>query len=766
MDREPNPMLSATGLVKDVTSGIVVFLVALPLCLGIALASGAELISGIISGIIGGVIIGFLSGSHTSVSGPAAGLTAIVATQIGQLGSYEAFLLAVCVGGVIQIAMGLAKFGFIAAFFPSSVIKGLLAAIGIIILIKQIPYVLGLTWATTEGFGHFQIFRDLVNQLSGDFTASALMIGVGSVAVLELWSRYKPLKNSIVPAPLVVVLASVAAAIFFKRLGGGWEIPAHQLVDVPVANNLSELGNWFRWPDYSQILNPAIYIAGFTIAVVASLETLLNLEAVDNLDPKQRSSPASRELFAQGVGNLTAGLIGGLPVTSVIVRGSVNINAGAQTKRSAIIHGVLLAAMVALLPAYLNLIPLSCLAAILVVTGLKLASPKLFKQLWSEGRYQFGPFIITVIAIVVTDLLIGILIGLATSLAFILYSNYQRPIRTIIENHLGGKVHHIELANQVSFLNRAALDKAFRAVPRDGHLLIDASNTAYLDPDILELIREFRQKTAPAFNVQVSLKGFRDRYRMQDEIRFVDYSTRELQQAVTPEQVLQLLREGNERFRTQRTLPRDTGRQVSATAQKQFPMAVVMSCMDSRTPTELIFDLGLGDVLNICVAGNVMVGPRVLASVEYGCGVEGAKLVVAMAHTGSPIIRAAVEIACLGRSRADQDFGEHFVHIVEEISHSITPEQRRRYEALTSHEQDEMADQVLRKHILRSLELIRSKSRTVEALVSQGKIGMIAAVYDVKKGWIEFLKDSAVGMDRNAIPPTPTDIPVDIEKVV
>jgi carbonic anhydrase/SulP family sulfate permease len=354
---------------------------------------------------------------------------------------------------------------------------------------------------------------------------------------------------------------------------------------------------------------------------------LLSLEAIDKIDPQQRTSPPSRELLAQGIGNVAAGLIGGLPLTSVIVRSSVNINAGGKTKFAAVVHGILLLVSVALLPAWLNAIPLSCLAAILLVTGVKLISPALVKQMWSEGRYQFIPFAATIVAIVLTDLLIGILIGLAVSIGFILNSNMRRPMRRFVEKHLGGDVLHIELANQVSFLNRAALANVLDGVPRGGDVLLNAKNTHYIDPDVLDLIRDFKEQRGPARGVEVSLLGFRRKYELDDQIQYADYSTLELQHALTPQQVLQILKDGHERFRTGRRLTRDLARQVNATANGQHPLAVVLSCIDSRTPAELIFDLGVGDIFSVRIAGNI-ISRKVLASVEYGCAVAGAKLIL------------------------------------------------------------------------------------------------------------------------------------------
>ena len=444
---------------RDLTAGLVVFLVALPLCLGIALASGAPLFSGLLAGIIGGIIVGLLSGSHSSVAGPAAGLTAVVAAQIASLGSFDAFLLAVVFAGVIQIGLGVARAGFVAAFFPSSVIKGLLAAIGIILILKQIPHVVGHD-PDPEGdlsFGqpdHENTFTELYATLA-DIQPGAAIIGLLSVFLLVGWDRVKWLKKSAVPSPLVVVLLGTGLAVLFRNLGGLWVVEPTHLVQVPVANSASEFFQFLRLPDFSQWKNPAIYLAAFTLAAVASLETLLNLEAVDKIDPHQRNSPASRELIAQGVGNVASGLVGGLPITSVIVRSSVNINAGAESKLSAITHGVLLLVSVAFLATWLNYIPLSCLAAILLVTGIKLASPSLVRQMWAGGKSQIIPFAATVVFIVFTDLLIGVLLGLATSTAFILWSNARRAIRVVVEKHLGGQCHPRRAGESGEFLQQS-----------------------------------------------------------------------------------------------------------------------------------------------------------------------------------------------------------------------------------------------------------------------------------------------------------------------
>ncbi len=373
---------SRQTLVSDLSAGLVVFLVALPLCLGVALASNAPLFSGVVSGIVGGILVGAISKSQTSVSGPAAGLTAVVAAQIAALGSFEAFLLAVLMAGVLQIVLGVIRMGAIADFVPSSVIKGLLAAIGLILILKQIPHLVGhdanpLGMMSFEELDHENTFSELVHFFRFIHPGAAV-IGAVSILILLAWDKVRWLKQSLVPAPLIVVLTGVGSCLLMARLGGRWAVGTTHLVQVPVADSLASFFGFLQWPDFSAVTNPQVFTAAVTIAMVASLESLLNLEAVDKLDPQKRISPPNRELIAQGVGNLVAGLIGGLPVTSVIVRSSVNINAGGKTKWATIVHGLLLLLCVALLPAWLNQIPLSCLAAVLIMTGLKLASPEDF----------------------------------------------------------------------------------------------------------------------------------------------------------------------------------------------------------------------------------------------------------------------------------------------------------------------------------------------------------------------------------------------------
>ena len=735
-------LFSASNVPRDLIAGLVVFLVALPLCLGVALACNAPLFSGLLAGIVGGILVGLLSQSQTSVSGPAAGLTAVVAAQIVALGSFQAFLLAVVVAGLIQIVLGLARVGFIAAFFPSSIIKGLLAAIGVILILKQIPHVLGHD-TDPEGDMAFQqpdhqnTFSEF-GALFSDLHLGAATIGLLSIVLLVLWDRCRPLKKSAIPAPLVVVALGIGLSLIFQQLGGRWVIESSHLVQVPVADSLSGFFGFLQWPDFSQWSNPAIYTAGVTIALVASLETLLNLEAVDRLDPQQRTSPPSRELLAQGIGNLVVGLIGGIPVTSVIIRSSVNISAGGRTKLATIIHGVLMLVCVMFLPVWLNLIPLSCLAAILLVTGIKLASPELVRQMWSEGRYQFIPFAVTVVSIVLTDLLIGLLIGMAISISFILHSNLRRPLRRIVEKHLGGDVIHLELANQVSFLNRAVLDKALNEVPRGGHVLLDARQTVYIDPDVLSLIHDFKDRTGPARSVKVSLLGFGRKYQLDDEIQYVDYSSRTLQDRLTPEQVLRIFKDGNERFRTGQRLTRDLGHQINATSEAQYPLAVVLSCIDSRTPTEMIFDLGLGDIFSVRIAGNIT-SEKVLGSLEYSCAVAGAKLILVMGHTQCGAVTAAVNFACSPQTASEATGCQHLDRVVQEIQKSIDIETCERVSHLPADEKQSYIDMVARRNVLSSIQLIIQQSDTLSRLIREGRIAIVGGMYNIATGEIEFL---------------------------
>ena len=739
----PFSLLKPSNLAKDLPAGLVVFLVALPLCLGISLASNAPLAAGIIAGIIGGLVVGALSGSSTSVTGPAAGLTAVVASQIAELGSFQIFLVAVIVAGVLQIVFGLLKGGFLASFFPSSVVKGLLAAIGIIIILKQLPHLVGYD-ADPVGDTDFcqtdqkNTFTELPAAFRM-FLPGATMIGLLSLGLLVVWGKVSWLQKSPVPGPLAAVLFGTAANLLLIQIGHPWAIVPTHLVQVPVAEGVSGFMQLFAFPDFSALARPAVYGAAVTIAVIASLETLLTIEAVDKIDPQQRKSPANRELLAQGAGNIVSGFLGGLPMTSVIVRSGANLNAGAQTKISAIFHGVLLLGCVAFLPQWLNQIPLCALAAILIVTGYKLASPKIIGQMWKEGKYQFLPFAITIVSIVFTNLLTGILIGLGISLLFILYSNFRRPIHQVLEKHLSGNVMRIELPPQVSFLNRAAIQKSLYEIPAGGSILIDARNADYIDPDILDLLTDFKNVTAKAHGVDFKTVGLKEKYsRFDEQVPFADYSSRELQNSIKPAEVLDLLKAGHQRFLDGRPLVRDLRRQAGATAAGQFPIAAVLGCIDSRAPVEHIFDLGLGEALVARIAGNVA-RDKMIGSLEFACGVAGAKLLMVLGHTSCGAVKASVELKVAGKTAVDATGCDHLDELVGIIQGSIDPTRVKEFSSMSEEQKKVFVDEVARMNVINTMGYIREKSRILEKLIRDNKVMMVGAVYDVHTGKVNFL---------------------------
>ena len=496
---------------EDFRSGLLVFLVALPLCLGIAEAAESPLISGLLSGIVGGLVVGILSGSRTSVSGPAAGMIVIVTSQIEALGgSFEAFLVAVVLSGVIQLIFGAIRAGTLTNYFPISILKGLLAAIGVLLILKMAPRLIGhvgtLSLSDFSSLPQIQAFVD-------GLKPTAAIIGLGSLVFLLVWDRIPRLKSSLVPAPLLVVIIGAVITLILQNTGidenSRWSIPENHLVKVPVAE-MSNLQLLLTFPDWSVLTNPNVYVAAMVIAVVSSLNTLINLKSIENIDPDGRVSPKNRELFAQGAGNIVTGLIGGLPVTSVIIRSSVNLNMGVKTRMSTVLHGILLVVCVLAIPGLLNAIPLSSLAAFLIVTGFKLASATLIRQMWSGGINQFLPFIITVAGIVFIDLLSGLLIGMGVGLGFVLKGAIQTPYKLQPEEGAGSNTFRLRLSHQVTFLNQAKLNKTLDELPSGSHVILDATATHHLDPCIETLLIGFMTTTVPEHDLKVSLRGFTD----------------------------------------------------------------------------------------------------------------------------------------------------------------------------------------------------------------------------------------------------------------
>ncbi len=514
-----------SNLKNDLPASLVVFLVATPLCLGIALASGAPLFSGIIAGIVGGIVVGLASGSPLGVSGPAAGLAVIVLNAITTLGAWETFLLAVVLAGVIQIALGFLRAGVIAYYFPSSVIKGMLSGIGLIIILKQIPHALGYD-KVPEGILKFNqpdaenTFSELGNMLSY-VQPGAILVTLLALAILILWER--PFMKRIklfhwIQGPLVAVAAGIVLNLMFVAFAPALAIDVKHLVQLPVVESWGSFLGLFTLPDFSQLGNIAVYTTAITIAVVASIETLLCVEATDKMDPLKRITPTNRELKAQGLGNVVSGLLGGLPLTQVIIRSSANIQSGGRTKASAVFHGVFLLVAALAIPLVLNLIPLACLAAILFVVGIKLAKPVLFATMYRQGWYQFVPFIVTVLGIIFTDLLVGIGLGMAVAIFFILLNNYRNPYFIANEPHKPGDLIQIKLSEDVSFLNRASIMRTLDEIPPNMKVEIDASRSASIDFDVYELIKDYEEK-ARMNGVDLTLKGFSSLKQENDSIR-------------------------------------------------------------------------------------------------------------------------------------------------------------------------------------------------------------------------------------------------------
>lgn len=501
------------NLSYDIPAGLVVFLVALPLCLGIALASGAPLISGIISGIVGGIVVAWLSGSELSVSGPAAGLTVIVASAITSTGSYQNFLTAVILAGVLQLIFSAVRAGIIGDYVPSSVIRGMLAAIGLVIILKQIPHALGRDtdyegdFSFLEPNGHTNSLTEILRSVASA-NPEAVIITILSLAILILWERPIVQKFSffnIVPAPLIVVVLGIVLNESFRVVFTDFYLRAEDghLVQLPILQSFSNIASQLHFPNFSALLDARIYTAALTLAIVASLETLLSLEAVDKLDPFRRISDPNKELRAQGIGNIVAGALGGLPMTSVIVRSSANVYAGGRTRTAAIVHGILLVVSIVFLGGVLNLIPLASLASILLIVGYKLTPPKLYKQMYQAGREQFFPFIITVMAIVFTDLLTGIAIGMCFGMFFVIRSNHQFAVTLVnIDNY-----YLLRFTKDMTFINKNELKVKLKRVPNGAQLLIDGSKSRFIDTDVYDTIAEFAE-SAKFKNISIEYKSF------------------------------------------------------------------------------------------------------------------------------------------------------------------------------------------------------------------------------------------------------------------
>lgn len=714
----------------DFVAAIVVFLVAIPLCLGIALASGAPLFSGILSGVIGGVVVGFLSGSHVSVSGPAAGMAAVVVAAITHLGDFNTFLVALLLAGLLQVIIGSLRAGFVADYVPSNVVQGLLCAIGILLIIKQLPLAFTLSADFNELKTHLletteEITLSPILALYHHLNTGAILITVLSVSTLIYFDLTKNKILKEIPAPIIVVILGVLLNELFLWTDSSLVQNSPQLVNIPQTDDIHELFSKLEYPNWSALSNPKVYLYAFIIGIVASLETLLNFKAGERLDKKRRHPSSNRELLAQGVGNMTAGLIGGIPITSVIVRTSINIQAGSASKLSTILHGIFIFFAVMLIPGTLNKIPLSSLAAILIYTGYKLNKPSIYRTIYAQGSDRFIPFISTVIGIIVFNLLTGILIGLAVSLFYILKSNSQARINILKEIHPTGEVNRLVLPQQVTFLNKAALIAELDSIPKESHLIIDARYTQYIDKEISEFLKEFKEEQAPNKKIAINFIGFKEHYKIHNYIEFINVTTYDVQSNLSPAQVLNILYEGNQRFLNDNLIHRSNQQNIKLTAKGQHPIAIVLGCIDSRVPVETIFDVSFGDVFCVRVAGNV-VNNDILASVEYACHVVGVKLIIILGHTRC----GAILSACDGVETG------HITELLDKIKPAINAENET--ETNRHSKNTTFVNNVTDLNVANTMQKIYERSSILHQMIEKNDIAMVGAVYNVQTGKVHF----------------------------
>lgn len=764
----------------DLPAGLVVYLVALPLCLGVALASTGSshfLFSGIIAGIVGGIVVGSLSGSRLGVSGPAAGLVTIVlggiqalkpsmeslgydknlfATEAARLNlsvdqyvaqieteqlstGFSYFLVAVCIAGVIQIIAGFLKAGVIGYYFPSSVIKGMLAAIGIILILKQIPHAFGFDedFLGDEAFyqkdGH-NTFSELYYAVRYNSTG-AVIISIISLLLLILFDLKFMKKVGLfkfLPGALFVVLAGIGINLYFGASQPDLALQGKHLVGLPVPKTTNEFLSFFVLPDFSALANPKVYVLAITLALVASLESLLSVEATDKLDPVKRKTPTNRELKAQGVGNIVSGLLGGLPVTQVIVRSSANISAGGQSKYATITHGLFLLISVIFIPIYLNYIPLASLAIILIMVGYKLAKPSLFVGMAKLGWEQFIPFIATVVGVVFTDLLLGIGIGLAFAIYFVLKKNFLNSFRFFSETTHGKQKITLRLAEEVSFLNKASITRALEDIPSETVLVIDGSKSKQMDYDVVERIDEFKAYDAPSRKIQLEtigvpelkeVGGFKIVTELKRVVNKMRTQTKGTQILMTPDLALDTLKAGNKRFVENLRAHRNLLEQVNETSDGQFPFAVVLSCIDSRTSAELIFDQGLGDIFSVRVAGNV-VNEDILGSMEYACKVAGSKLIVVLGHSKCGAIVSACNHVKIGNVTA----------LLSKIQPSVAKVSKQFDDVCC----DDAVQLVADENVHASIRQVTTQSPILQEMIERGEIRIVGAMYDVESGRVEF----------------------------
>ncbi len=727
----PNPVLA--HLKYDIPAGIAVFLVALPLSLGIALASGAPLFSGLITGIISGLLVAPLSGSSLGISGAAAGLAVIVLSSIQELG-FNAFLLAMLMAGCLQIVMGMIKAGVISYYFPSSVINGMVSGIGIVLFLKQIPHAIGydrdyegdFRFVQTDNYSSFSELPHMLEFIS----PTAMCIALVSLAILIIWEqpfikrqRFCQLFSGV----LVTIIVAISINEWLQVHQPELALNGGHLVVLPIMNTMGDFISQLNAPDFGAFNQPNVYWVAITLALVASLETLLAVEAIDKLDSYKRATPANRELIVQGIGNISAALLGGLPMTQVVVRSSINVQSGARTKASAFIHGLLLLLTVILIPTWLHEIPLASLAAILLVVSYKMARPGTFKAMYQAGPYHFIPFCATIVGMVLTDILLGLAIGLMTALVSILLENHKSSFYFQKKMRVGDKI-ILRLSEHVSFLNKANIQQTLEALPAHSQVVIDATRSKYIDYDVFEIIENFRQE-APFRQIDLTLQNLRG-YGSLPPVTNARPQTFDSQQSLTPAKVLAILKEGNGHFVNNLESNRNLLEQVNDTRQGQFPIAIILSCMDSRTSVELIFDQGLGDIFSTRVAGNV-VNNDILGSMEYACKVAGSKLIVVLGHSHCGAIKGACSHVQL----------EHLTGLLAKIQPAVVAASAETTGDLSA-DNLVLVQRVADYNVLLMVDEIKTRSPLLNAMLASGEIGIVGGMYDIETGKVRFYEDT------------------------
>lgn len=713
----------------DISAGIVLFLVAIPLCLGIALASNAPILSGIIAAIIGGIIVGFLSSSNISVTGPTPAMAAFTILAIGELQGFNVFLLALLFAGIFQILLGIIRSGFIAEYLPYNVIQGVLCAIGILLIIKQLPFTFTTATNLVEMKQYLLEMTEVLTThdlftLSYPLNTGAIIISLVTISILIAFDNLKKAKLKI-SGPIIAILFAFLLNELFIYFRPDIAQQSLQLIFFPDFANIKELSSILTFPDFSAITNPKVFIIAILLSFVASMESLISIKAIKRLTKNRHYVSIDRELASQGVGNLTSGILGGLPMTVAIIQSSINNEARAKSKLATIIHGVLILLTIFLFPEFLNRIPISALATILVYTGYKLTKPSIYVDIFKQGIDRSIPFIATIIGILIFNLMIGLTLGLILSLFFILKSNSQVRLDIIQEHYPSGVTNRLILPQHTTFLNKASIVAELQAMPQNSQLIIDARYADYIDKEIIEFIKLFKEQQASKRKISINLIGFKDSYDIHDYIDFINVTTYDIQSALTPEEVLVILKEGNQRFLNDTNIHRSTKIDIKYTAKTQHPIAVILACIDSRVPVETIFDMSFGDIFCIRIAGNI-INDDILASIEFATAIAKAKLIVVLGHTGCGAISAACD---------DVETG-HMTQLLKKIKPAINAETTTTSNRSSKNLQ--FVSNVTEFNIANTLLEIYNSSGILQTLIKDNTVAIVGAVYDIKTGEVRF----------------------------